>query len=160
MHPRLNRRLLYESGSSTEGSISPIKIKNYIYPCLEIACAHPDLVVQLKEISKRFKIKFSIAKNKNTWSGINRLITSSLDSSINFLRLGSFIKGVKISSHSRYHKGIDKDTLFLGIFEFKKQELEDCHLKKLSIQQVHHKINKIIENKQYKSADYYINYFS
>jgi transcriptional regulator with XRE-family HTH domain len=145
--------------SSTEGSISVIKRNNYIYPCLEIACAHPDLVAQLQEISKRFKIKFLIAKKESTWSGINRLSASSLNSCIRFLRLGSFIKGVKISSHSRYHEGIDKDVLFLGILEFKKQELEDGHLK-LPIQQVHHEINKIIENKGYKSADYYINYFS
>ena len=76
-----------------------------------------------------------------------------------FLKLGGFIKGVKIGGNSPYHEGIAKDVLLLGILEYKKCELENSDLKKLPIQQAHHKINKIIENRKYKAVDYYINYF-
>lgn len=146
--------------AATEGNITIRKRHRYVYPCLVITCAHPDLIKTLQQIARRFNINFQITRSKNTWSGIKMLHTSALSSSIEFLKLGGFVKGVKISAHSKYHEGIDKDVLLLGILEFKKRELENSHLKKLPIQQVHHKINEIVENGSYKSADYYINYFS
>ena len=146
--------------ASTEGEISINRKDGYIYPRLRIGCAHPDLVKQLQQIARRLNIKFSIPKERRNWSGIKGLYNSTLSSCLEFLKFGGFIKGVKISSNSKYHEGIDKDVLFLGILEYKKRELENNHLKKLPIQQVHHEINRIVENRKYKSVDYYINYFS
>jgi transcriptional regulator with XRE-family HTH domain len=146
--------------ASTEGFITVDKKKNMrVYPRLQIACAHPNLVTQLQQIARRFNIKFHIRRSKRSWSGIDALSTKAISSCINFLKLGGFIKGVKISSKSPYYEDIDKDVLLLGILEHKKRELENRH-RKLSIQQIHYRINKLIENREYKSADYYINYFS
>lgn len=146
--------------ATTEGSISITKNNRHAYPRLKIACAHPELTKGLQQIARRFNINFAITRSKSTWSGIHALSVNTLSSCINFLKLGGFIKGVKIGATSSYHEGIDKDILLLGILEFKKRELEDNRLKKLPIQQIHFKINKIVENRGYKSADHYINYFS
>jgi transcriptional regulator with XRE-family HTH domain len=146
--------------ASTEGSISVCRKNGCVYPELKIGCSHPDLARQLQQIARRFNINFSIKRSKGYWAGLQALSTLALSSCINFLKLGNFIKGVKISSSSPYHEGIAKDVLLLGILEFKKRELENRRLKKLPIQQVHHKINKIVENRRYRSRDYYVNYFS
>ena len=70
-------------------------------------------------------------------------------------------RDVKISSNSPYHEGIDKDILLLGILEFKKRRKTDASYRKLTLKDAHHKINKIIENREYESEnDYYIEYFS
>ncbi len=146
--------------ASTEGSISIYRKDGYIYPDLRFGCSHPDLVKQLQQKARQFNIDFNISRSKRYWSGIQGLSTSALSSCIEFLKLGGFIKDVKISSNSPYHEGISKNVLFLGILEYKKRILENSRPKKLPIQQVHYKINKIVENREYKSADYYINYFS
>ena len=157
---RTEQQIALRIWTSTEGSISVHKSREHISPYLVVACAHPDLARQLKQIARRFKINFSIRRPKDYWSGIDGLSTKAISSCINFLKLGSFIKGVKIGAHSKYHKGIDKDILLLGILEFKIRALKNSHLKKLPIQKVHQKINRIVEKREYKSADYYINYFS
>lgn len=146
--------------ASTEGSISVHRTRKNIYPFLMIACAHPHLATQLQQIARRFKINFYIRRQKDQWSGIDGLATSAISSCINFLKLGGFIKGVKIGATSKYHEGIDKDVLLLGILEFKTRELENSHLINLPIQQIHHEINRIVNNREYRSAGYYINYFS
>ena len=146
--------------ASTEGCIKIKRERKFVYPGLDIACAHPVLVTQLQKIAKNCSLHFSLHKSKRNWSGFEGLSGGYVINTINFLKLGGFIKGVKISSNSKYHEGIDKDVLLLGILELKKRELENRHFKKLSIQQIHHKVNKIIENNEYKSGDYYIDYFS
>lgn len=148
--------------ASTEGFVSMSRKRNGspIYPVLGIACAHPGLIIQLKEIARRFNIEFTVLRAKRHWSGISSLYSSSTHTSIEFLKLGGFIKGVKISSSSKYHEGIDKDILTLGILEFKKSEKTNPELKNLSIKRVHDEVNKLIKNGQYYTADYYINYFS
>jgi transcriptional regulator with XRE-family HTH domain len=147
--------------ASTEGSIG-IQRNNYgrnVYPRLNIACSHPHIVSQLKKIAQRFRMNFVIKSKKDIWSGIEGLYTSALSSCIEFLKLGGFIKGVKISASSPYHEGIDKDILLLGIFEFKKREKKrDKSISRLS-KDVHHEINKIIEKREYKTEDFYIKYF-
>jgi len=158
--PEIEQQIALRIWSSTEGSISMHRKDGRFYPQLTIACAHPDLATQLQQIARQLDINFIKSYSKNNWSGIQGLSTSALSTCINFLKLGGFIKGIKISRNSKYHEGIDKDVLFLGILEFKKRELENSRLKKLPIQQVHYKINKIIENGEYKSAGDYVNYFS
>ena len=145
--------------ASAEGYIGVKRNKTYIYPVLEISCTHPVLVTQLQQIATKYGIVFNIKRLKN-WSGFVGLSSESIKNILKFLKLGGFIKGVKISSKSKYHEGIDKDVLLLGILEFKKRELENCHLKKLTIQKVHNRINRIIENREYKSEEYYISHFS
>jgi len=93
-------------------------------------------------------------------SGITKLVATSMKSILNFLKLGGFIKGIKISSKSPYHEGIDKSTLLLGILEFKKREKKDRLLRKLSIKKIHSKINEIINNKEYRNESYYIKHLS
>ena len=146
--------------SSTEGSINVYRWDKYVYPQLQIACAHPGLVEQLQLIARRLNINFCIKHAKRNWSEIGGLSMKALSSCIEFLKLGGFIKNVKISSHSPYHEGINKNILLLGILEYKKREQTNKELKNNSLQRIHFKINKIITNREYKSADYYINYFS
>lgn len=146
--------------ASAEGCISIHRHKTFVYPVLNISCAHPILVNQLKKISKKFQMHFNILRSKTKWSGFTGLGSTSIKNILNFLRIGGFIKRVEISSHSKYHKGIAKDILTLGILEFKKREKTSPHLRKLSIKKVHYEINKIVKNNEYNSADYYIEYFS
>jgi len=147
--------------ASTEGYIQIERIKHCLRPCLGISCAHPDLVKQLRQLAWNFEIHFTIQKDaKKTWSGITKLVATSMKSILNFLKLGGFIKGIKISSKSPYHEGIDKSTLLLGILEFKKREKKDRLLRKLSIKKIHSKINEIINNKEYRNESYYIKHLS
>lgn len=146
--------------ASAEGCISIHRNKTFVYPILNISCAHPILIDQLKKISKKFQMNFSIQRSKTKWSGFTGLSSMSIKNTLNFLRIGGFIKRVDISSHSKYHKDIAKDILTLGILEFKKREKIKSHLRKLSIKKVHYEINEIIKNNEHNSADYYIEYFS
>ena len=164
------QKIAFRIWMSTEGSISVIKHKKrgsgrrlrigYVRPRIVLSCAHPVLVKQLKYIAKQLHIPLYISRSKKCWSGISALSNETISACIELLKHGGFIENVKISAHSSYHEGIDKNVLLLGILEFKKREQKNSNLKNLPIQQVHHKINKIIENSEYKSADLYIDYFS
>jgi hypothetical protein len=146
--------------ASAEGHIMIYQSSKYIYPSLSIACAHPTLLNQLKQIAKRFDIRLAERKSKKIWSGFSGLSGNSIKNLIAFLKLGGFIKQVKISSSSPYHEGIDKDILTLGILEFKKRRKTISKLKKLPIKKAHYEVNKIIKNKEYRTTDYYVNIFS
>lgn len=146
--------------ASAEGSISIEKINGLITPVIYIGCAHPVLAEQLKYLANRHGIRLYFKKNKQTWSGIVSLCGQTFHGCINFLKLGGFIKGIKISSNSPYHEGIDKDILNLGILEYVRQRRRKKSSQELSIDVHHHNVNKIIRNEEYKSADYYIDYFS
>ncbi len=150
--------------ASTEGHVTFYKdrrnVRSKIYPTIVIACAHPVLAKQLQQIAKRHNINFNTKHDKKNWSGIGGLVNKTLCGCLNFLRLGGFIKGVEVSANSSYHEGTTKDILLLGILEFQKRETTDQKLKKLSVREVHNEINKIIAKREYKSSDYYINYFS
>jgi hypothetical protein len=76
---------------------------------------------------------------------------------LGFLKLGGFIKGMKISSKSRYHEGIAKNVFLLGILEYIIQRNNTSKwFKEIPIEDHHRNINQIIQNREYKSADYYI----
>jgi transcriptional regulator with XRE-family HTH domain len=159
--PVLEQQIALRIWASTEGSVGIQKYRERIYPNLKIACAHPILVKQLKKMSKQQKINFTIVYSQKYWSGISKLYNSSISACIEFLKLGGFIKGVKISSNSPYHEGIDKDILTLGILEYIKQRRKTkTRPKKLPLNLHHHNVNKIIENKEYKTEHYYVNYFT
>jgi len=146
--------------AATEGSITITASGGYTKPKLEIGCAHPDLMMQLKQLGKRFNIRFTTIRTKDSWSGFMVLQSTGLRSVLNFLKLGGFINGVEISSSSPYHEDIAKDVYLLGILEFNTRERENSQLRNLSRANIHQAINKIINNKEYHTADYYINYFS
>ncbi|MHA2062117.1 MAG: helix-turn-helix transcriptional regulator [Candidatus Sifarchaeia archaeon] len=144
--------------ASAEGSISIVKHAGWIYPALSIACAHPNIAKQLQDIAKFNGIHFNVKQDQNTWSGIGSLVNRTLSGCLNFLKIGAFIKGIKISSNSPYHEGIEKNTLILGILEYFKRG----RMKKrdLPIEIHHNRINQIIHKEEYQSADYYLDYFS
>jgi transcriptional regulator with XRE-family HTH domain len=146
--------------ASAEGYISIYKYAGHFYPKIGIGCAHPDLATQLQKILQHFNINFIISRVESYWSGIRGLLTTSPRSCIGFLKLGGFIKDIKIGEHSKYHKGIHKDILTLGILELKKRENTDWRLRYLSLKGMHEEVNTIIKKREYNTADYYIDYFS
>ena len=158
--PKDEQKIALRIWASTEGHISIYRSKRWIYPILTITCTHPVIIKQLKQLAKNHGIHFTLSYVKKTWSGIGWLSNQSLKGCINFLKLGGFIKDVKISSHSPYHEGIAKDVLTLGILEYIKQRHMNKWQMNLPIEVHHHNINQIIRNKDYQSADSYIDYFS
>jgi len=148
--------------ASTEGCIGIHKTKDLIYPKLAISCAHPVLASQLKLIAKKYGINFYKRRRKTQWSGIKDLINSSLKACILFLEIGGFINGVRISSYSPYHEGIEKNILTLGILEYIKQRKTTNRWPKIQSKAQHHyNINRLVENEEYyPRMDYYIDYFS
>ena len=161
--PETEQKIALRIWASTEGSIG-IRRKgsndSSIYPDFLISCSHPNLITQLQQISLGLNIKLKQKRTKQNWSRIQGLHSGSLSSCTMFLKHGGFIQGVSISAHSKYHKGIDKDILLLGILEFKLRQKTNEYLRKLPLQQIHYELNKIIKNSEYKSVDYYINHFS
>jgi transcriptional regulator with XRE-family HTH domain len=157
---KTEQRIALRIWLSTEGCISLSRHDGLIYPELSIACSHPDLAIQLQQIGRRLNIPFSKSRSKRKWSGIASLANATTRGCIEFLKHGGFIKGVRISSKSPYHVGINKDVLTLGILEFKKREKINKKLRSLSLKRVHDEINKIIKNREFRSKSYYIKYFS
>jgi hypothetical protein len=146
--------------ASTEGCISIGGGKGKLRPYFMIACSHPTLISQLKKIAGRHDLHMLIKRSRKTWSGLSGIYSTSRKTLINFLKLGGFIKGVKISSRSRYHEGISKDILIVGILEYIRQRYMNKWPNELPKNVHHHNINKIIQNKEYQSAKYYIDLFS
>jgi transcriptional regulator with XRE-family HTH domain len=157
---RTEKKIALRLWITTEGSISIHRFKKLIYPELELSCTHPDLIFPLKRIAKQFNINFTIVRSKRTWSGFAGLLSNSIKNVIAFLKIGGFFPSVKVSYHSKYHQGIDKDVYLLGILEFIKRQKSILRLRKLTLDDVHIEINRIIENELYSTDDYYINYFS
>lgn len=155
--PKIEQQIALRIWASTEGWIGIYKHRGWIYPSLGIGCSHPVLSKQLQQIAQQHSIHFTI-KHDKVWSKISQLSNRTIGGCINFLKLGGFIKGVKISTNSPYHEGIPKDILFLGILEYFKRGV--INKKELPIDVHHHNVNRIIKNREYKSADHYINYFS
>lgn len=159
--PKIEQQITLRIWACTDGYTSIEQNSGRTRIIVGIACAHPVLAKQLKQIASKSNIHFTIKKSpEKTWSGIDKLVATSMSSILNFLKLGGFIEGVKISSNSPYHKGIDKDILLLGFLEYKKREMKSTYFRNSSIKKVHDAINKIIKNKKYKDAAFYIRYFS
>jgi len=158
--PETEQKIALRIWASTEGCISVTRKGDYVYPILAISCAHPALVAQLIQITKRFNMNFYQKFSKRHWSGIWSLYSSSIRTCLEFLKIGGFIEGVKISAHSKYHQGIPKNILQLGFLEFKRREKDNPFYRKIPIEKVHCEINGIIKNKEFKKAEYYIDYFS
>jgi len=146
----------------TEGSISihNNKRSGLITPCLRIACAHPKLIEQLKKVMEINNINMSKIKGYTTWSKLSGLQTTSICSITKFLKIGGFIRGVKVSKlKSKYFGGSDKQDVLLAILEFMKKQREDLQYRFLTIAKINKDIRNIILNKRFKDEEYYINYF-
>jgi len=148
------------SWASAEGCISISRDKGGIFPVFIISCTHPALTCQLQQIAKQLNINLKLSKSKKKWSGVLGLETHSRKDLLAFLRIGGFIKGIKIGSTSLYHKGINKEVLTLGILEYIRQRRMNKWPKELPTSTHHYNVNKIVRNREYKAADYYIDYFS
>ena len=153
------KSIAFRIWASTEGAISIIGSKTGICISFKIGCAHPKLVRDLQQVVRQLQINLKIEKAKENWSGILGLSTYAMKNLIEFIRIGGFISDVRISSNSPYHEGIPKDILALGILEYFRQRKMNKWPKKLPISTHHDNINKIVRNKEFNSADYYINYY-
>ena len=158
--PEFEQKIALRIWASAEGHISAYRNQWGVYPSFTISCAHPKLAVQLQQISHRCNINLSIERSRDYWSGIASLRSSRISTCIEFLKFGGFIKGVKISAKSKYHKGISKDILMLGLLEIKKRFQTSQKIRNLSNQKLHEEINEIIKKREYNTADYYIKCFS
>jgi transcriptional regulator with XRE-family HTH domain len=97
--PKKEQQIALQVWAVTEGCVSvALRTDGYIRPIVAISSAHPDLVRQIKKLAQRFNIYMAKNNTKDSCSGVLGLRTSGLSAAINFLKLGGFIKGVKISS--------------------------------------------------------------
>lgn len=158
----LEQQIAIHIWAVTEGSISLHRDgrSGLVTPCFRIACAHPGLVNQLKILTKKQGINMHIRYEKRCWSGINGLSTSSIRSIINFLKMGGFLKGIKISSKSKYYKGLEKQDVLLSILEFMDRQRRSKLLRKINVKQINEHIKKIALNNEFKDNRYYIKRFS
>lgn len=74
---------------------------------LRLGCAHPTLVGEWKILAEELGISINLAKDKNTWSGIQGLNTDRRDSLLKFSEYGGFINGVRARKSHRY-RGFEK----------------------------------------------------
>jgi len=78
---------------------------------LHLACAHPSLTKQWKELFEQVGLKCSIIKQKDYWGGIKGISTRNLKTINKFRELGGFAEGVKISKKSKFLWGYEKNRL-------------------------------------------------
>lgn len=142
----------------TEGSIfiGMDKRSSRIYPSLKIACAHPSLVTELKEICRINGMNFHVTKDLKDWSKISGLSSNSILTTLNFLRIGGFISGVTVAKSSKHFSGLDKQHVLLGIFEYILRQRRDRSLRPATKLLVYNEIKAIIGKKLYKDTNYYI----
>ena len=69
--------------------------------------------------------------------------------SITFLKLGEFLEDVPFARSDSIFCGIEKQALFLSIFELRKKMLFDKKLRKHNKKQLTNELFKIIKNKQF-----------
>ncbi len=145
----------------TEGSIGIRldKKTKLIMPVLQIACAHPGLVIELKEICTQNGMNFYIIKEKKNWKGISGLKSGSLRTTISFFRIGGFIRGVNICSNSPFFEGLDKQDVLLGILEFVIKQRVNKEYRIENKNKVYKYIQTIVKNKKFKSEKYYLKTF-
>ena len=147
--------------ANTEGSIGIAmdRRSNLINPSLKIAIAHPSLIYELKKLCEINGIIFMIIKEEKNWSGLSALRSTSITSTINFLRIGGFIRGTKIKAQSKYFNGLDKQDVLLGILEFIIRQRKSGTYKSEDINKIYDYIRTIVINKEFKEEEYYLNIF-
>lgn len=157
---RKEKEIALRIWASTEGAIIPMRIRknNLIVPKLQISCANKEILFQLKKVTDSLNIHFTIKKETGLrYKGLNNMAISC---ALAFLKTGGFIEGVKISKSSKYYEGIDKQDVLYATLEYMVKERENHLLRSIKMKEVHKKIRKIAENKDFKKLKYYINHFS
>lgn len=156
----LEKEIALRIWASAEGCITPMhrNSSGLIVPKLQISCANKELLYQLHKVARDLGIYFNIKKEKNR--GYKGLLNFSISCALSFLKIGGFIENVKISKSSMYYEGINKQDILYATFEHMFREREDASLRGLPMRIIHHKIKEIAEQKEYKSVDFYVKYFS
>jgi len=129
-----------------------------IVPKLQISCSNRELLFRLQEIAESVGLHFTVRYERGI--GYKCLYNMAISCALSFLKLGGFIDGVNISKSSKYYEGISKQNLLYATLEYMAKERKDASLRKLPIEDVHNLIRQIAENKELKSLDYYIKFFS
>tara|TARA_Y100000034_G_C6908339_1_gene422263 strand:- start:4380 stop:5849 length:1470 start_codon:yes stop_codon:yes gene_type:complete len=158
--PKLEQEIAIRLWANTEGSIgiNLNKRGGLINPSLKIACAHPYLTKELRKLCKENKINLSIIKENKNWFKIGGLKSTSITSTINFLKIGGFIKGTKIKHNSKYFHDLDKQDVLLSILEFIITQRKENN-KITNIDKAYKSIKNIVINKKYKNKEYYLKEF-
>ena len=158
--PKIEQQIALRLWFITEGSIgiSLNKKRGLINPALRIACAHPGLTNQLRQLGIKNDITFSIRKSRSNWSGIQGLQSTSISSIVNLLKMGGFIRGVNVSRKSKSFTGLDKQDVLLGILEFMARQRKNNKYKSDNIKEIRTQILNIIKSKE--SEDSILNLFS
>lgn len=145
---------------ATEGSVYISRHFGYVYPIIEIGCAHPKIVEILEGLTKYLGLNFKRQKSKKTWSGLKGVRARGLSTALKLLKMNALIEGIKISSKSKYFEGFDKMDLLLAILELHRRQEKDKELFDITISQINKKVFEILKNKEYKSSSFYIKYFT
>jgi len=101
---------------STDGCISIPKKMNFE---LTLACYNSNLCKEWIEILKEYNITAHLGREKTSWSGVDGIRVFDKGSLMEFVNLGGFVPGVKVTNKSKYFKGIEKNKV-LGILIKKK----------------------------------------
>ncbi len=84
---------------SCDGSIS---IKKDGGRSLKLACAHPKLALQFKQLFEDIGIMMNLTRDKNTWSGVQGLESHRNDSIKRYAEIGGFLpQNVKVTNGNR-----------------------------------------------------------
>lgn len=97
---------------STDGCISISKNNTKE---LNLACYHPVLAREWAEIIEKYGMKVHLGKDKTSWCGIDGVRIYDLTSIKNFIKIGGFVPGVKISNKSKRFNNLEKNMLLKSI---------------------------------------------
>lgn len=152
--PSIEQQIALRIWANTEGSIGIHFEDGLCKPAFQLACANPSLARDIQKIAGKNNVNLTLARGK-TWSGIDKLRTTSIKSVINFLKIGGFIPGTRVNSKSKHFQGLDKQKLLLGILEFTiRQRVNEL---KTTSNKAYKEIRRIVINKEYRAPSYYIN---
>ena len=159
--PKLEQQIAIRLWANTEGSIGiRLDKKNkLITPYFQIACANPSIIKELQRLCKINMLNLTIIKDKKNWAGVGRLKSTSIKSAINFLKMGGFIKGTKISSKSKSFKGLDKQEVLFGILEFMLKQRKEDKYRIDDMNKIYKHIKDIVLKKEFKEESYYLDSF-
>lgn len=159
--PDIEQQIAIRLWANAEGSIgiSLDKRNNLITPSFKIACAHPSLIRELQYLCKINDINLFLIREDKNWSGLSALRSNSIEATINFLKIGGFIRGTKISVKSKFFKNLDKQDVLLGILEFMIRQRKSRTYQSEDINKIYESIRTIVINKGFKEERYYINIF-
>lgn len=159
--PKIEQQIAIRLWANTEGSIGVTfdKKTNLITPSFQIACAHPVLSRELQKLCKLNEITTSVVKEDTKWSGYSKLRTYSVNSVLEFLRIGGFIRGTKIASRSRYFHDLDKQEVLLGTLEVMEKQRKDTKYRTPDKQTACKQIRNIVLKELFQNEAHYLKTF-